>query len=247
MLKEERLDFIINRLKSNPSVKLGQLSVDLDVSEDTIRRDIEGLAKSGLLTRVRGGAIPHSPNAHSFQERIHISENEKAIIARKALSLIKPGDTILLDGGTTTYALAGLLNMPLTIITNNVPVAALLAGRKDMEVIVAGGRILADSQVTAGAGAISLFEQSHVDIYFLGICSLHHEIGVTSMDYFESEMKRAMVNCSDRIVALTGFDKMGTSEAYKVCPIDMLDSIVTETSADNEIFEPYRQRNIQIL
>jgi DeoR/GlpR family transcriptional regulator of sugar metabolism len=247
MLKEERLDFIINLLKSNPSVKLGQLSVDLDVSEDTIRRDIEGLAKSGLLTRVRGGAIPHSPNAHSFQERIHISENEKAIIARKALSLIKPGDTILLDGGTTTYALAGLLSMPLTIITNNVPVAAMLAGRKNMEVIVAGGRILADSQVTAGAGAISLFEQSHVDIYFLGICSLHHEIGVTSMDYFESEMKRAMVNCSDRMVALTGFDKIGTSEAYKICPIDMLDSIVTEISPDNEMFEPYRQRNIQIL
>jgi DeoR/GlpR family transcriptional regulator of sugar metabolism len=247
MLKEERLGFIINHLKSNQSVKLGQLSEALAVSEDTIRRDIEGLAKSGLLTKVRGGAIPHSPNAHSFQERMHISENEKGLIAQKALPLIKPGDTILLDGGTTTYALAGLLDMPLTVITNNIPVAALLAGRKNLEVIITGGRILPDSQATAGAYAISLLEQSHVDICFLGICSLHHQIGVTSIDYFECEMKRAMVHCSDRIVALTGHDKIGTSEAYKICPIDKLDTVITEINPDNEMFEPYRQRNIQIL
>ena len=111
MLKEERLDFIINQLKSNPSVKLGQLSEALKVSEDTVRRDIESLAKNGLLTKVRGGAIPHSPNAHSFKERIHNSEQEKGIIA-KALELVQPGSTILLDGGTTTYALAGLLSGP---------------------------------------------------------------------------------------------------------------------------------------
>ncbi len=247
MLKEERLDFIINRLKSNQSVKLSQLSEDLEVSEDTIRRDIEGLAKSGLLTKVRGGAIPHSPNAHSFRERIYVSENEKGVIAQKALQLIKPGNTILLDGGTTTYALAGLLDMPLTVITNNIPVAALLAARKNMEIILTGGRILPDSQVTAGAYAIRLLEQSHVDICFLGVCSLHHEIGVTSLDYFECEMKRAMVACSDQIVALTGHNKMGTSESYKICPIDLLDTIVTEIDPKNEIFDPYHQRNINIL
>jgi DeoR/GlpR family transcriptional regulator of sugar metabolism len=247
MLKEERLEFIIKHLKSNQSVKLGELSEALEVSEDTVRRDIEGLAKSGLLTKVRGGAIPHSNNAHSFQERIHISENEKVIIARKALSLIKPGDTILLDGGTTTYALARLLDMPLTIVTNNVPVAALLAGNKKMDVIITGGKISSDSQATAGGYAISLLKQSHVDIYFLGVCSLHHKIGITSLDYFECEVKRAMVECSDRIVALTGHDKIGTSETYKICPIDLLDTIVTEINPDHEIFEPYRQHNIHVL
>jgi DeoR/GlpR family transcriptional regulator of sugar metabolism len=247
MLKEERLDFIIKRLKSSQSVKLSQLSEDLDVSEDTIRRDIEGLAKNGLLTKVRGGAIPHSPNAHSFRERIHISENEKLEIAKKALQLIKPGDTILLDGGTTTFALAGLLDMPLTVITNNIPVAALLAGRKNMEVVVTGGRILPDSQVTAGNYAIRLLEQSHVDICFLGVCSLHHEIGITSIDFFECEMKRAMVSCSDQVVALTGHDKLGTSETYKIGAIDLLDTIVTEIDARDMIFDPYREKEIQIL
>jgi DeoR/GlpR family transcriptional regulator of sugar metabolism len=247
MLKEERLNFIINQLKSNQSVKLDRLSEALDVSEDTIRRDIEGLAKNGLLTKVRGGAIPHSPNPHSFGERIHVSENEKLTIAQKALPLIKPGHTILLDGGTTTYTLAGLLDIPLTVITNNIPAAALLAGRKNMEIIVTGGRILPDSLVSAGSYAIGLLERSHVDICFFGVCSLHHEIGVTSIDYFECEMKRAMVSCSDRIVALTGHDKIATSEAYKICAIDVLDTIITDIDAESKIFEPYRSRNIHIL
>lgn len=247
MLKEERLGFIINHLKSNPSAKLGELSKALDVSEDTVRRDIEGLSRNGLLTKVRGGALPHSPNAHSFQERMLISENEKLIIARKALPLIKPGDTILLDGGTTTYTLAGLLDIPLTVITNNLPAAALLAGRKNMEVIITGGRVSTESQAATGSYAIGMLEQFHVDICFLGICSLHHQIGVTSIDYYECEMKRAMVDCSDRVIALTGHDKIGTTESYKICPIHQLDSIITEVNPENEMFESYRQQNIQIL
>ena len=247
MLKHERLNFIISRLKSSQSVKLNELAEALKVSEDTVRRDIEDLSRNGLLTKVRGGAIPHSPNPHSFNERIHVSENEKLVIAKKALALIQPGNTILLDGGTTTLRLAGLLDMPLTVITNNIPVAALLANHNQMEVIITGGRILPDSMVTAGTYAVRLLEQSHVDVCFIGICSLHHEIGVTTINYFESEMKRAMVNCSDRIVALTGHDKIGTAEAHKICPIDMLDTIVTEIDPANEIFDTYRQRNIDIF
>lgn len=237
----------MDKLKSNPLVKLGELSDDLKVSEYTIRRDIESLAKNSLLTKIRGGAIPHSPNAHSFKERVHASEKEKLIIAQKAVSLIKPGSTILLDGGTTTLALAGLLDMPLTVITNNIPVAALLSNKKNMEVIVTGGRILPDSLVIAGNYAIRLLEQSHVDICFLGVCSLHHEIGVSSIDYFECEMKQAMVNCSDHIVALTGHNKIGTAESYRICGLDRLNTIVTEIDPSSEIFDSYRRTGIDIL
>lgn len=247
MLKEERLDYIIRQLQSNQSVKLLELSEALQVSSDTVRRDIEHLAKSGLLTKVRGGAIPHSPNAPSFSDRIHVSEDEKRIIAEKALTLIKPGHTILLDGGTTTYALASLLNMPLTVVTNNIPAAALLVGRKDIEVLIPGGRVLPDSQVTAGGDAIRMLHQLHVDICFIGVCSLHHEIGVSSMDYMECEMKRAMIDCSDRIVAIGGHNKIGTAEPYKICEIDMLDTIVTEIDPADALFEPYRQLDLSII
>ncbi|PWU00316.1 MAG: DeoR/GlpR transcriptional regulator [Bacteroidetes bacterium] len=247
MLREERMDFILNQLKSNPSVKLGALSEALKVSEFTVRRDIESLDKSGLLKKVRGGAIPHSPMAHSFKERIHVSEKDKLTIAEKALSLITPGSTIILDGGTTTFALAGLLNMPVIVITNNIPAANLLASKRNMEVIIVGGRILPESQVTAGTHAIRMLEQFHVDLCFMGVCSLHHEIGVSSKDYFECEIKRAMVNCSDKIVALTEHDKIGTAESFKICPIETLDTIITEIDPGNKIFAPYLKSDIQIL
>jgi DeoR/GlpR family transcriptional regulator of sugar metabolism len=247
MLKEERLDFIIKQLKSNRSVKLVELSESLQVSADTIRRDIEFLDKSGLLTKVRGGAIPHSPNAHSFKERINVDEDEKLVIAQKALSLIKPGHTILLDGGTTTYVLASLLQVPLTVITPNIPAAALLAGRKDLEVIIPGGRILPDSQVTSGPDTIRMLGQLHVDTCFIGVCSLHHEIGVSSMDYFESELKRAMINCSDKIVAVGSHRKVGTAEPFKVCEIELLDAIITEIDPTDALFEPYRNMDIEII
>lgn len=247
MLKEERLDFIIKQLKSNQSVKLLELSEALQVSSDTIRRDIEYLDRNGLLTKVRGGAIPHSPNAHDFKDRIHVSEDEKLIIARKALSLIEPGNTILLDGGTTTYVLAGLLNMPLTVITNNIPAAALLAGRKDIDVIVTGGKIIADSQTTSGADAVRMLRQFHVDTCFIGVCSLHHEIGVSSMDYDESEMKRTMIQCADKVVAVGVHDKIGTAEPYKICEIGVLDTIVTEVDPSLPVFDPYHELSIRIM
>jgi len=247
MLKEERLDFIIRQLRSNQRVKLLELSEALQVSSDTVRRDIELLARNGLLTKVRGGAIPHSPNAPDFKDRIHVAEDEKLVIAQKALGLIRSGSTILLDGGTTTYALASLLQGPLTVITNNIPAAALLAGRKDLEVIIPGGKILHDSQVTSGAEAMQLLRQLHVDLCFLGVCSLHHEIGVSSVHYFESEMKRAMVDCSDTVVAVGSHNKIGTAEPYKVCEIGILDTIVTEIDPGDALFEPYRQLELSII
>lgn len=247
MLKEERLSFITRQLETNESVKLETLSKALQVSEDTIRRDIETLARNGKVIKVRGGAIPHSPNPYNFKDRINKSVNEKLNIAKKALGLIQPGNTILLDGGTTNYALAGLLNIPLTVITNNIPIAALLGDRKDIEVIVTGGRIFPASLVTTGNHAIKMLEQLHVDVYFLGVCSLHHEIGASSIDYPESELKRAMVNCADKIVALSEHDKLGTAETYKICPIEKIDVIVSDVDPESDVFDVFRKKNIHVI
>src|SRR5688500_15907787 len=105
MLKEERLDYILRKLKTDQKVLQTELSTDLQVSEDTVRRDLESLAQSGLLIKVRGGAIPHSPNPYSFKERINLHQHDKVNMARKALSLLENGQTVILDGGTSTLSL----------------------------------------------------------------------------------------------------------------------------------------------
>ncbi|MGN6615711.1 MAG: DeoR/GlpR family DNA-binding transcription regulator [Ilyomonas sp.] len=249
MLKEERFDFILNKLKLNRLVKLNELSKDLQVSEDTVRRDIESLSKNGLLLKVRGGAIPHSPNAHSFKERIHVSEQNKELIASKALELLESNQTILLDGGTTTYTLAALLpkDLPITVVTNNIPIAALLMEHPTANVIVSGGKVFKDSQVTIGMEAIHLLQNIRVDICFVGVCSIHHEIGVSTVDYDEAEVKRVMIQSANRVVAVTTHDKIGTAESYKVCDISVLDSIITDRDTDDVLFEPYKELKIKII
>ena len=251
MLKEERLDFILQKLKTNQVVKLGDLSDSLQVSEDTIRRDIETLDRNGLCLKVRGGAVPHSPNmkAHSFKERINASENLKSIIDQKALELIYPGATILLDGGTTTFKLAGMLptNIPLTVITNSIPVVNALMENPAVEVILAGGRIFKSSQVTMGIEAMKLMEKVRVDICFTGICSLHLALGVTAPNFDEAEVKRTMVQSANKVVAITTHDKIGTAESFKVCDIKAVDTIITEISNKDASFLPYKELGIHIM
>lgn len=249
MLKEERLDFILQKLKEDQKVRLNELSSALQVSEDTIRRDIELLAENGLLTKVRGGAIPHSPTSKVFAERVHLLEEDKKRIAEKALQLLQPGQTVMLGGGTTTYALARILppDLPLTVVTNNVPLAALLGDHPSVEVILAGGRVHKHSQMTIGAEAARLFQQLHVDICFTGVCSLHHEIGVSTHNYDDLEAGRAMLQSSSKVVAVTTYDKIGTAELYKLCDISTVDCIITEVDNTRELFEPYVQLGIQIL
>lgn len=250
MLKEERLDFILQKLKANQVVKLGDLSDSLQVSEDTIRRDIDTLDRNGLCLKVRGGAVPHSPNmkAHAFKDRLNASENQKTIIAEKARELIYPGATILLDGGTTTFKLAGLLpNIPLTVITNSIPVVNALMENPGVEVILAGGRIFKSSQVTTGIETLRLMEKVRVDICFMGICSLHADLGVTAPDFDEAEVKRTMIQAANKVVAITTHDKIGTAESFKVCDIKSVDTIITEISNKDLSFSPYKERGIHIM
>jgi len=251
MLKEERFEYILQKLVNNKKVTLPELSEDLQVSEDTIRRDIEMLSQKGRLTKVRGGAIPHSPNqfANAYNDRIHILEHDKQIIAAKAVALLQPGQTILLDGGTTTFAMASLLppGLAITVVTNNIPVAALLACHPTIEVILAGGKVFKSLQVTMGMETIRLLEQLRVDIYFTGICSLHTDFGISGPDYEEADIKKTMVASANKIVALTTLNKIGTAEPFHICDIDQLDTIITEADAANPLLLPFKNLSIEII
>lgn len=248
MLREERLDYILKKLKADHKVLQAELSTDLQVSEDTVRRDLESLAQDGLLIKVRGGAIPHSPNPYSFKERILLHEHDKQLMAQKALSLLKNGQTIILDGGTSTLMLVKLFppGLQLTVITNSVPIVAQLMEHPGVEVIFTGGRIFKDSQVASGLDTIRMIRRVRADLCFLGICSLHPIVGVTGLDLEEAEVKSAMVESANRVVALGTSDKMGTAEPFKVCEITGIDTIITDRPED-EALQPYIDLGIQVI
>jgi DeoR/GlpR family transcriptional regulator of sugar metabolism len=138
MLKEERFQIILKQLGLDQKVYLAGLSTLLNVSEDTIRRDIKELADQGLLKSVRGGAVPHSPGPHHFRDRILYDNEQKQIIAKKALGFLKDDQVVLFDGGTSAMLIAQMLpkDLRLTVITNSFPIASLLEEHEHVEVLV---------------------------------------------------------------------------------------------------------------
>ncbi|NIJ54839.1 DeoR/GlpR family DNA-binding transcription regulator [Dyadobacter arcticus] len=249
MIKEKRFAYILDKLRDNDQVAFAQLSTDLRVSEDTIRRDIEALSSSGLLMKVRGGAIPRSHNPLSFKERIGYLKDDKEIIALKAQPLVKSGQTVFLDGGTSVLTLVSLLptDIKLTVITNNTAIIPALTAYQGVRLILLGGSYLKESETIVGLTAIKMVENFQADLYFMGICALDTQRGVTANYMEEAELKQAMLRHSGTAVALSTYDKLETYESYRVCPIESLDYIITEVDASNAKLKLFREAGVKIL
>lgn len=249
MLKEERFQLILSQLGKDQKVHLGLLSNLLNVSEDTVRRDIKELADQGLLKSVRGGAVPHAPGPHHFRDRIDYGNEQKKIVAKKALRFLQDDQVVIFDGGTSAMLIAQMLpkDIRLTVVTNSFPIANILEDHEKVEVLFAGGRLMKKSFVTTGNETIRFFKKFRPDICLLGICSIHVDLGVTGPDYEESEVKKAMIESSGEVIALSTIEKLGTAEAYYVCPANQLTTIVTDQPDESEEFIIYKKIGIRMV
>ncbi|MBN2551061.1 MAG: DeoR/GlpR transcriptional regulator [Anaerolineales bacterium] len=250
MLPAERKQFILDRLHQTGKLVAAELSAALGISEDTVRRDLRELSEAGLLQRVHGGALPASPAATAtYTDRQQQSPAAKAAIARAALPLLHNGQVVLLDGGTTTLQVAQQLpsSLQITVITNSPPIAIALASHPRAEVLLIGGKLLKPSLVSSGAAAVEAIQMIRADLCFLGICSLHPELGISTPDSEEALVKRAMIASSAEVVALVSAEKMGTAAPYIVAPIQQLTHLVTEARLPQTALEPYRRMGITIL
>jgi DeoR/GlpR family transcriptional regulator of sugar metabolism len=248
MLKEERQQEILGWLRKEKKVVLSDLSKHLNVSADTIRRDIKELSAQKLLREVRGGAIPHAPGPHDLKERVNFASRQKQLMAKKAVQLLKEGQVVLLDSGTSTLAVASVLpkDMRLKVFTNSFPIVNMLEERKDVEVFFSGGQLFRDSMITIGHETIRFFESIRADICFLGICSIDLELGITGHHYEECAVKKAMIRSSRQVIALSTPEKINTAEAFHIAPIVELNGIIT-SSPEIELLMPYKEAGINII
>jgi len=249
MVKEERLQIIIDTLEKNNKVRLDQLSSLLKVSEDTVRRDIKELDTQGMLKAVRGGAIARSPIPQHYREREKYNQQHKQVIAAKALQFLKDGQVVFFDGGTSVVALAAALpkDLKITIITNSFPVANILEDHPSADVIFAGGKLHKTAFTTMGQETIDAFRKVRADICMLGICSLHHSMGITSIIYEDAQLNNTMINQAQKTIALSALEKINTVEPYYVCPVTDVDVIITETEPDNTALDAYRHLGIEVV
>lgn len=249
MIKEQRLKHILALLQSKELVTYEILAADLAVSEDTIRRDIEELHNNGLLSKVRGGAILRSENPLSFQDRKTYLQGGKDIIALKAQQLIKNGQTIFMDGGTTICAIAARLpiNSILRVITNNQAAVPILAKIPGIELIILGGKYDRDTFTSSGAQAVEEAVKFVADLYFMGTCAIHEKFGITAALQTEGELKQAMIKSSLKTVALSNGEKLTSVEYFKVCDLDRIAALITDLSSTDPQLNEYRNLGFQLL
>jgi DeoR/GlpR family transcriptional regulator of sugar metabolism len=249
MLTAERRQFILEILRRDKKVLSSELSVDLKVSEDTIRRDLRELAESGLLQRVHGGALMSSPATASYADRQKQAPKEKEAIARTAAKLVRPGQVVILDGGTTTLQVARQLPIDLqaTVVTNSPPIAIALADHSQIEVIMLGGQLYKKALVNVGAETIEALRTIRADLCLLGVCSVHPEVGISVQNLNEAYVKRAMIAGAAEVVGLATVAKLDTAASYVVASIQALTYLVTAPTVATAQLIPYKELGLTVI
>lgn len=248
MMKAERQNTILEYLAKDHKVLLEQISKVLDVSEDTVRRDIKELADKGLLKAVRGGAISRASDPLHFKERQYIDIEYKKIIAEKVLDYIRPGMVVLIDSGTSTLAAAANLpkDIELTVVTNSFPVASILEDHPKIGVLFMGGRLDKNTFSTTGHETIQAIKNIHADVCLLGICSIDLKLGVTGASYEDSLIKKTMVENSKYVIALSTTDKLESSASFHICKTTQLNVIITESDPLDLNLKAYTKAGVEI-
>lgn len=249
MLTSERKALILDLLRRDGRVIAKAVSQELNLSEDTIRRDLRELAGEGLLQRVHGGALPASPATANLAGRRQVSPEGKVAIGRAAARLIRPGQVVMLDGGTTALQLARHLapDLEATIVTHSPTVAVELAEHAGIEVELIGGRLFRHSMVAVGAVAAEAIARIRADIYFMGVTGIHPELGLTTGDAEEAAIKRALSRQAAETVVLASTEKLGAASPFQVEPLNAADAMVVESDVSEETTEPYGRLGVTII
>lgn len=248
MLKKERQAFILHKVNLHNRVLSSDLCQGINVSEDTIRRDLQELSEVGKLVKVHGGALSKSFSSSLNSPAVYAIESKKRI-AQKAASLIKDGMFILTTGGTTIVEMAKALpeNLSATFITGSLQAALEYTHHPNIEIIFVGDKISKSSQITVGGEAISKIRQIKADICFLGINALDVHEGVTDNDWEVVQLKKAMIESSSRVVSLAISEKLNTSQKIKVCDITEIDVLITELDTSDPSLKPYQKVGLELI
>jgi DeoR/GlpR family transcriptional regulator of sugar metabolism len=248
MLKKERHDFIMRQINLHNRVLTSDLVQLLNVSEDTIRRDLQELVDENLLYKVHGGALSKSYHS-SFDDSTVYARESKIAIGKKAVRLIKDGMVILTGGGTTILEFVKLLPQGLsaTFFTISPLVAVELAKYNNIEVILIGGLFSKNSQVTYGGQVITQLSEIKADLCLMGTSAIHPDEGLTDTYWEINQLKKAMLACAKKTAVLCISEKLDIALRLRVCPIESISYLITELEIDHESLSRYREKDLNIL
>ena len=257
MLIPERQSRLKELLARRGMSDLDTLSSELGVSQSTVRRDLELLEQSGLVQRTHGGVIwigdrtngAAGPGGrpYAFDARMNFQVEAKRQIARAARALVKPGDTILLDGGTSTFYLAQeLLDQPLQLVTNSLPIANLFLNDEHVEVVLIGGMLYPRYGVLLGPMAEQALAPIHTKTLFFSVAGIH-DAALYNQNLLLVQAERRMMDQSQQIVLLADSGKFGQQALAKLCDLKDVDVVVTDGGIGNEQRRQVKEAGCQLI
>jgi DeoR/GlpR family transcriptional regulator of sugar metabolism len=248
MLKKERHAYIMQQINIHNKILSSDLCVQLNVSEDTIRRDLQELGEEHKLIKVHGGALSNSFH-FTLQNNNIYSLPEKKIIAHKAARLIKDGMFILLSGGSTIRELIKALPLDLnaTFITVSIPTALELMNHPTIEVIFLGNKLLKNAQIAVGADVVQRLSEIKVDFCFLGTNSIDVQNGITDLEWEIIEVKRAMIRAAHKTVSLAISEKLNSVQRLQVCPLSDVNMLITELQPTDPILQGFKEAGVEVI
>lgn len=249
MLPEERRRRIIDILGTEGKVTVPDLAERLDISVDTIRRDLKELETAHQLVRVHGGALPRTPTPVSYTSRQNQNVATKKVLAKQAVRLLQPNQVIFIDGGSTALEVAKNIPFDLeaTVVTVCPFVLVTLSQHTRIKAMMLGGTLNRHSMTVVGTATRQAIERIHADIFFLGICSLHHEVGITTHDYDEAQIKALMIENSSQVVAVATSEKLGSVAPFVITTINALTHLITDAAISVEQEKIYTKLGIQLI
>jgi DeoR family transcriptional regulator, fructose operon transcriptional repressor len=249
MWAKERHQRILLMLGANQQVSANDLAEMLGVSRETVRRDLLDLEEVGKVARVHGGAVLPEPRSEDpFRQRMATQVRAKTEIAKKAVGLVQPGQTIMVDAGSTTAVFARELAKVsgVSVITNSLDVATTLQAG-GLDAVLLGGRIAADVPATVGELTLSEIRRFEVDICFSAPVALHPAKGSFFYDLQEAEISIAMAAQAAQKVVLAHHTKLGATSRVRAWDVDGIGTLVTNRAAPDEMLGQFRDAGIEVI
>jgi DeoR/GlpR family transcriptional regulator of sugar metabolism len=250
MTVDDRRKKILELLEKDGKVKVVELSRLFKISEVTIRNDFSELENSGMLDRVHGGAISTNKAYFNmnFYERIGKFEKEKRKIASAAAKMINTNDTVMINSGTTTFFIAQELKnlKALTIVTNSISIVQELAAIPNFNVILLGGNYNAQYQFTYGEDALQQLRKYKTDKLILSADGVSSEYGLTTHHHQEADISRGMIERVNQLIVVADFSKIGRENFANIAPIEAVDYLITNTTANTDELANLTKKGIEI-
>ena len=249
MDKKDRMEYIADSLRRNQRIHITTICAELGVSDDTLRRDLAEMENQGLLTRVHGGAVQRSDTSVQILERYDTERQSKAHMAEKFVALLRSGDTLLIDGGTSNLAVAKALprDMELTVFTNSFPIASELFSHIRHRCIFIGGEVDCEGQVTLGISTYRELQNICTDWAVIGVSDLHPTEGAFCIKREEAMIKSAMLECGRKRVIMASSKKLDRARTFKIANLADITHIVTDDDGAQHIRECWHCKTCHIV